>query len=104
MLPLRAGVAGGTLGDAGHGVGVVIAPGQDARTRRRTKRRGVHIVVAQAVGGQAIQVRRGDGAAVAAQLPEAGVVQDDEQHVRRAFSSRAAAPARPVRKRRRFAR
>ena len=76
-----AGVAGGELGDAGHAVAVVVAPGDDAGAARRAQRRGVHVVVAQAVGGERVEVRRLDRAAVAAEVAEAGVVQDDEEHV-----------------------
>ncbi len=49
-VAVGAGIAGRTLGDAGHGVGVVVAPGQNAGARRRAERRGVHVVVRQAVG------------------------------------------------------
>ena len=76
-----AGVAGGELGDAGHAVAVVVAPGDDAGAARRAERRGVHVVEAQAVGGERVEVRRLDRAAVAAEVAEAGVVEDDEEHV-----------------------
>ena len=55
-----AGVAGGGLGDRGQPDRVVVAPGQDAAARRRAQRRGVHVGVAQAVGGQAVQHGRLD--------------------------------------------
>ena len=75
-------VTGGELVDRRRGVGVVIAPGDDARPRRGAQRRGVHIGIQQAARGQRVQVRRRDRAAVAAQLPVANVVEHDEQHVR----------------------
>ena len=43
----------------------------------------MHVVVAQAVRRQSVQVRGLDRAAEAAQVPEAGVVEDDEKNVRR---------------------
>src|SRR5262249_685606 len=49
-------------------------------------RRGVHVGVAQPAGGEAVDVRRADRATVGAELPEPGVVEDDEQHVRRALT------------------
>jgi hypothetical protein len=66
-------------------VGVVVAPGDDARTRRRAQRRGVHVVVAQATLGQAVHVGRLDGAAVAAELAVPGVIQHNEQYAGHAF-------------------
>ena len=52
---------------------------------RRAQRRRVHVAVPQAVGGEGVEVRRRDRAAVAAQLAEPGVVEDDEQDVRGAL-------------------
>ena len=80
-----AGIAGGELGDGGHSVGMVVAPGDDARTRRRTQGRGVHVGVAQAALCKRVQVGRLDGAAEAAELAIPGVIQHDEQHVGRTF-------------------
>ena len=77
-------VAGGELVDRRGRVRVVVAPGDDARPRRRAQRRGVHVRVQQPARGQRVQVRRRDRAAVTAELPESGVIQHDEQHVRRA--------------------
>ena len=76
-------IAGRQLGDAGHPVRVMVAAGDDARPRRRAQRRRVHVVVAQPLGRDPVQVRRPDRAPVAAELTEAGVVEHDEQHVRR---------------------
>ncbi len=80
-----AGIARCELRDARHSVGVMVAAGHDARPARRAERRRVHVVVAQPFGGDAVQVRRADRAAVAAQLAESGVVEHDEQDVRRAL-------------------
>src|SRR5262249_51442487 len=44
------------------------------------------VVVAQPVGSQRVQVGCLDRAAVAAEMAEPGVVEDDEQDVRRAFA------------------
>ena len=55
---------------ARHGVRMVITPGDDARSRRRAQRRGVHVVIQQAPRGQRVDVRRRDRAAVTAELPE----------------------------------
>ena len=77
------GISRGELRDAGHPVAVVVAAGEDAGAAGRAQRRGVHVVVAQARCGQGIEVRRLDRAAVATEMPEAGVVEDDHQHVRR---------------------
>ena len=83
--PVVAGIAGRHLGDARHRVAVMVAAGDDARAARRAERRRVHVVVAQAALGQAVEVRRRDRAAIAPELTEPRVVQHDEQHVRRAL-------------------
>ena len=80
-VAIAAGKAGGTLGDTGHGVRMMVAPGQDAGARRRAQRRGVHVVEEQAVRGELVDVRRCDGASVTAQLGEAGIVLYDEEDV-----------------------
>ena len=74
---------------------VMVAAGQDARARRRAQRGRVHVVVAQAVLRELVDVRRADRRAEAAELPEAGVVEHDEQHVRRARLRALAARAKP---------
>ena len=78
-------VAGGGLGDRRQAERVVVAPGQDAAPRRRAERRGVHVGVAQAVGGQAVDDGRLDQPAEAGELPVADVVQHEEEHVGRAL-------------------
>ena len=75
-------VAGRALGDARHGVGVVVAPGQHAGARRRAERRRVHVGVPQTVLRQPVQIGRVDRCAVATELPVTGVVQHDVDHVR----------------------
>ena len=70
-------------------VGVMVASGQDAGARRRAERRRVHVVVAQAVRRQAVDIRRLDRAAVTAKLAKAGVVQHDEEDVGRPFFARS---------------
>ena len=76
-------IAGRQLGDRRHPVGVVVAAGDHAGSRRRTQRRGVHAVVAQPAGRERVQMRRGDRTPVTAELPEPGVVQNNEQHIGR---------------------
>ena len=78
-----AGIAGGQLGDRRHAVGVVVAPGDDARAARRAQRGRVHVVEAQAALRDGVEGRRLDRAAVAAELPETRVVEHDDQDVRR---------------------
>ena len=76
--PVAAGITGGALGDAGHAVGVVVAPGHQAGAGGRAERGRVEVAVAQPAGRQRVEVRRADGRAVTAELAEAGVVQHDE--------------------------
>lgn len=80
---VRARIAHGALGDAGHPVGMVVAPGQKTGPGRRAQRRRVHIAVAKAVRRQPVEVRRPDWRTVTSELAVTGVVQHDEQHVRR---------------------
>ena len=80
-VTVGAGIAHRPFGDAGQAVGVVIAAVEHAGARRRTERRGVHVVEAQAVGRQGIEVGGGDRAAVATELPEARVIEHQEQHI-----------------------
>ena len=80
-----AGVAGRLLGDDAEAHRVVVAPGDQRGARRRAQRRRVEVGVAQAVRGDAVEVRRRDHAAEGAGDAEAGVVGHDQQHVRRAL-------------------
>ena len=59
-------IARRAFGDAGHAIGVVVAPGEHTRARGRTERGGVHVVIAQAVGGEGIKVGGVDGTAITA--------------------------------------
>ena len=80
-VSVRARVARRPVGQAGQVIRMVVAAGENARARRRTQRGGVHVGVLQAVGGQGVDVRCGDRAAVTAEVSVAGVVEDDEHHV-----------------------
>ena len=83
-----AGVPSRSLGDRAKTHRVVIAPGGNTGTRRRAQGRGVHVGVAQAIGGQAVQHGRLDQPAEARQLPVADIVQHKEEHVGRTFRAR----------------
>jgi hypothetical protein len=80
-----AGHAGGHLGDVAHVHLVMVAPGVERRARRRTQRRGVEVVVAQALLGEAIERRHRDRPAEAARHAEAHVVDQHDHHVGRAL-------------------
>jgi hypothetical protein len=80
------GIAARQLRDARHGVAVMVAAGDDARTARRAQRRRMHVAVAQAIRGDRVEAGRRDRAAVTAQLTETRVIQHYEQHVRRALT------------------
>jgi hypothetical protein len=81
LLACVARVGGGDLGDAAHVVHVVVAAAQQCRARGRTQCRGVELVEAQAVGGQAVHGGHVDRAAESARLAEAHVVDQHDQHV-----------------------
>ena len=91
-VAVAAGIAGRSFGDAGHAVRVMVAPGHETRARRRTQRRRVHVAVSEPIGRERVEIGGSDRAAVAAEVAEAGVIKDDEEHVRRALP-------RPVRRR-----
>ncbi len=65
--------------------GVRIAPRHEGGAGGRAQRRGVEVVVAQSVRGQPVDVRRLDQAAETADLGEADVVEQQDQHVGRAL-------------------
>ena len=76
--------AGVPVRDAAHADRVVVAAGQQAGPSRRAQRGGVEVGVAQAARRRAgrwsgVSMRR----AVAAEVGEAGVVEDDHHHVGR---------------------
>ena len=78
-----AGRRGRDLGDAAHADGVVVAPGQQRRAGRRAQRGRVEAGVLEAVGGQPLECRRSWRATERAVRAEAGIVDEDEQDVRR---------------------
>ena len=80
-----AGIGGRDLGDAAHVVHVVVAAGEQRDPRRRAKRGRVELVVAQAVVGERLDRRHVDRPAECARLAEAHVVDEDDQHIRRAL-------------------
>ena len=63
---------------------MVVSAGQEARPGRRAQGRRVEVAVAQPACGQLVEVGGVDEAAEAAQMPEAGVVQQDDHYVWRA--------------------
>ena len=70
---------------------MVVASVEDARPRRRAQRSGVHVGVGQPSAASASIFGCGNRAAVTAEVPIAGVVEDDEHDV--GESSGAAGPA-----------
>ena len=72
------------FGDRAVADALVIAPGEQRRPRRRADRRGVEGVVADALARQLGECRRVHLAAERRRLAEADVVEQDDQHVRRA--------------------
>ena len=78
-----AGEADGEVGHAAHAVAMVIAPGHQARTRRRAQRGRMEVREPEAVPREAVECRRRDVGAVAAELGEADIVEHQQQHVRR---------------------
>ncbi len=82
-VPVRPWESRRGLGDAGHPVLVVVAPGQEARARWRAERRCVPLRVRQAVVGEALQGRHLDPAAVGRPGSHAGVVVEHDEDVRR---------------------
>ena len=70
------------LGDAGHAVTGVVAPGQQARAGRRAQRRGMPLRVADSLGRDPVDVRCLNGTAIAAHGREPHVIQHHVHHVR----------------------
>ena len=79
-----AGEPGGELDDPRHAAGVVVATGEQAGARRRAQRGRVEVAVAQPARGEAVERRRGDVRAEAAELGVPDVVEQHHHHVRRA--------------------
>ncbi len=80
-----AGEAGRLLRDHAEAHRVVVASRDQRGARRRAQRRREHAVVAQAFLCDAVHRRCRDHAAERARHAEAGVVGDDQEHVRRAL-------------------
>ena len=78
------GVRARPVRDRAHADGVVVAPGEEAGARGRAEGGGVVVGVAQTVRGEPVHVWRVDRGAVAAELGEANVVEDDVDDVREA--------------------
>ena len=70
--------------DAGVGA-VMVAPAEQRGARGRAQRRGVELVVAKAVLRQPVHRRRRDRSAERGRRPEAHVIGEDDEDVRRAF-------------------
>src|SRR5262245_18673234 len=86
-VAVAARITGGAFGNAGHGIRVMVAAGNKTRARRRAQRGRVHVVVTQTVLREGIQVGCLAGSTEAADLAEAGVVEDNEQDIGRTFFS-----------------
>jgi hypothetical protein len=84
--PVVARIARSELHDAGDAAGVVVAAGEDRGARGRAEGRRVHVRVARPGCRDAVDVRRLHEPAEAAELAVADVVEDDEEHVRRAVA------------------
>ncbi len=69
------------VGEAAHADRVVVAARQQCRPRRRAHRGRVEPGVAEPLGGEPVDGRRGDLGAVATEVGEPDVVEHDEQHV-----------------------
>ena len=80
-VPVRSRESRGGLGDTGHPVLVVVAPGQKARPRRRAQGRRVPLAVQQAVVGETLQRRHPDPPPEGRPGREAGVVVEHDQDV-----------------------
>ena len=95
------GVAGeraGELADGTEADGVMVAPGEQRGPGGRAQSRDVEGVVAQPVAGQPLEVRGVDRAAERRGLSDAGVVDADDEDVRRALGGDHVAHQGPVRR------
>ena len=72
---------GAHLGHAAHVRAVRVAAGEQRHARRRADRRGVHVVVAQAAVGEALEGRHVDRPAEASRVAEPEIVHQDEDDV-----------------------
>ena len=89
----------GELRDRSHADAMLVSPGKRRRPRRRAERDDVEAVVVEAHLPDARQVGRRDGPAERVRLPEAGIVDEDEEDVRRALRRFRPRDDRPVRDR-----
>ena len=95
----RARVAGerpGELRHRAHPDTVLVAPRERRRPRRRAERDDVEAVVVEAHLPDTRQVRRRDRPTERVRLPEPGVVDQDQQHVRRPLRSLRPRDDRPI--------
>ena len=60
---------------------MVVPTRQNCRTRGGAERSGVEVVVAQSSRGQLVDVRRLGQTAEAAEMREAGVIEEDEEDI-----------------------
>ena len=74
-------VAAVEVGDGAHPHGVVVPAGQERGPRGRAERGHVEVGVAESAGGQPVDVGGGQVRAIAAEVGEAGVVEEDDHHV-----------------------
>ena len=75
--------AGAEVRQGPHPDLVMVPARQQGRPGRGAERCDVEVGVPQAVGGELVDVRRADRRAVAAKMGEAGVIEQDHDHVRR---------------------
>ncbi len=76
------GVAAVEVGEGPHPDGVVVPAGEQRRPGRGAQGGDVEVRVAQTSRGQTVDVRRGELGSVAAEVGEAGVVEQDDHDVR----------------------
>ena len=75
-------VAGVEVGDGPHPHGVVVPAGEQGRPGGGAQRGDVEVGVPEPAGGQGVDVGGGQVRAEAAEVGEAGVVEEDDHHVR----------------------
>ena len=90
-------IAAVEIGKAADADGMVIAPGQQGRARRRAHRRGVEARIAQSARCDPVDGRRRNRRAIAAEIGEADVVEQHDQDIGRAL--RRTRRCRPERRR-----
>src|SRR5262245_1983316 len=64
---------------------MMVAPGENARPRRRAERGGMHVCVEKAILRKLVDVGRIDRRAKATKLTVASVIEHNEQYVRRSW-------------------